>query len=513
MAVFGLAGLAAFAGTCTISHISLVSTDGTHKTFAGQLDNTSGVNILQHNFLVAFIDGSNNLVETTSPSGCLRSIQNGKSDFFSAVSTNAASGISVGLARIAFDSTFKVGTTSSQNVSITDVTANRATTTLTVAGKVTNNASDTLFSPNACIVVRTSAGNVLITGKASMSDISASANRTFSTTITVPNDSTASTVDIWVDGLDSGNNPTTPQQHTDKPITTGSNKLAWTVEPEDKTGGIPFTNQPKITLEDSSGTTLTSATDNVTLSVNSGPSGGVLTCTANPKAAVAGIAQFAGCSLDKAGTYVVRATATGYTSADTTIVITVGVAAKTGFTQNPSASTAVNAAFAQQPIAAIQDAGGNTITTSTAAITLDIATGTGGAVLSGCTNVPGTVAGLAVFATCKINFAGTYTLKAISTGLVTGTGQSFAVTPLAQTITFAAIAGHPAGDFPLLLPTPTASSALTVTLTSTTISVCTVAVFTVTRVSAGTCSLTASQAGDATYSAATPVVQSFTITS
>ena len=128
MAVFGLAGLATFAGTCVITRISLVSTDGTHKTFAGQLDNTSGVNILQHNFIIAFLDSANNVVETKTVPGCLRSVQNGNSDYFSAVSTAAASGISTGLARIAFDGTFKTGTTSSQNVSITNVGANRTTT-------------------------------------------------------------------------------------------------------------------------------------------------------------------------------------------------------------------------------------------------------------------------------------------------------------------------------------------------------------------------------------------------
>ena len=42
----------------------------------------------------------------------------------------------------------------------------------------------------------------------------------------------------------------------------------------------------------------------------------MLTCTANPKAAVAGIATFAGCKIDKAGTgYTLTATATGLTSA------------------------------------------------------------------------------------------------------------------------------------------------------------------------------------------------------
>ena len=56
---------------------------------------------------------------------------------------------------------------------------------------------------------------------------------------------------------------------------------------------------------------------------------------------------------------------------------------------------------------------------------------------------------------------------------------------------------------------PTASSSLTVTLTSTTTGICTVAGFVITAVGAGTCSITASQAGNANYEAATQVVQTF----
>jgi hypothetical protein len=57
----------------------------------------------------------------------------------------------------------------------------------------------------------------------------------------------------------------------------------------------------------------------------------------------------------------------------------------------------------------------------------------------------------------------------------------------------------------------TASSGLTVTFASTTLSVCTVNVATVTILTPGSCSITASQAGNGTYAAATPVTQAFTV--
>ncbi len=202
-AVFGIAALAAFAGTCTITRISLVNTDGTHKTFAGQLDNTSGVNILQHNFVVAFLDSGNNVVQTTTVAGCTRSIQDGKSGFFSATSSLPAAQTVVGLARIAFDSTFKVGPVAAGDVSISNIVVTRTGASLVVTGKIKNNAASTLVSPAACIVVRDVSGNVLITGKdGSLSDLAQNASATFSATITVPNDTTARSVDIWADGLD-----------------------------------------------------------------------------------------------------------------------------------------------------------------------------------------------------------------------------------------------------------------------------------------------------------------------
>ncbi len=85
------------------------------------------------------------------------------------------------------------------------------------------------------------------------------------------------------------------------------------------------------------------------------------------------------------------------------------------------------------------------------------------------------------------------------------------VAPLtAQTITYAQPANQMLSTGTLTVA-PTTSSGLTVSLASTTTSVCTVSGFVITFVTTGTCSTTASQAGDSTYSAATDVTRSFTI--
>jgi hypothetical protein len=225
-AVFGLAGLAAFAGTCTITNLSLVNTDGAHKTFGGQLNNNSGVNILQHNYLVAFIDGNNNLVETTTVEGCLRSVQDGKADFFSATSTQPASNTMVGLARMVFDSSFKVGTVAAGDVTITVTSVTRTGTSLAVSGTIRNNATNTLVEPDVCVVVRDASDNVLIVRKETgISDIAHNATQSFSVTITVPDDTTtAHTADVWVDGLDGSSSgaPIAPESDLNNSVVVGT---------------------------------------------------------------------------------------------------------------------------------------------------------------------------------------------------------------------------------------------------------------------------------------------------
>ena len=87
--------------------------------------------------------------------------------------------------------------------------------------------------------------------------------------------------------------------------------------------------------------------------------------------------------------------------------------------------------------------------------------------------------------------------------------QHFTVTPAtSQTIAFGALVNQVFGAAPFTV-SATASSGLAVSFTSTTLPVCTVSGATVTLVSAGTCTIQASQAGNSTYAPAAPVTQSF----
>ena len=119
----------------------------------------------------------------------------------------------------------------------------------------------------------------------------------------------------------------------------------------------------------------------------------------------------------------------------------------------------------------------------------------------------------------KLSATGTYTVLVgdcgdTNTGNYNLSSQCFGVcavsTLLPQTITFGAPSNQVMGTVPFAL-SATASSGLPVTFTSNTTSVCTVSGVTVTLVAVGTCSITASQPGNSTYAAATPVTQTFAV--
>ena len=84
------------------------------------------------------------------------------------------------------------------------------------------------------------------------------------------------------------------------------------------------------------------------------------------------------------------------------------------------------------------------------------------------------------------------------------------VTKVAQTINFAALSGKTYGDANFTV-SATSTSGLAVGFSSATTSICTVSGSTVSILRAGTCTINADQAGDATFAAAPQVQRSFTV--
>src|SRR5205807_3801510 len=107
--------------------------------------------------------------------------------------------------------------------------------------------------------------------------------------------------------------------------------------------------------------------------------------------------------------YTLSATSTGLTAGTSaTFNIAAGLAAQVAFTTDPVGGNKSGANLSTQPVVTVQDAFGNTVT-STASITLAIGTnpgGGGGGTLTCTTNPLSATAGVATFAGCKIDKGG-----------------------------------------------------------------------------------------------------------
>ncbi|MEW6052551.1 MAG: S8 family serine peptidase [Nitrospirota bacterium] len=162
-----------------------------------------------------------------------------------------------------------------------------------------------------------------------------------------------------------------------------------------------------------------------------------------------------------------------------------------------------------------QDAS-NTPTNPTSNMTVNLSSSSGGGTFysdASCTSSITSVTILSTGNTASFYYkdlnAGAPTITASATGL-TSANQTETINKADQTITFGTLADRTYGDAPFAV-SATASSSLTVAFSSLTAAKCTVSGTTVTIVEPGTCTIRASQAGNANYNAASDVDRSFAI--
>ena len=209
-------------------------------------------------------------------------------------------------------------------------------------------------------------------------------------------------------------------------ITVGAaSKLAFTVQPSNAQAAASIAPPVQVTVQDSSGNTITASLASITLAIGTNPSVGALTGTVTAPAS-AGVATFNNLSINKTGAgYTLTAASAGLAGATSTAFnITPGAAAKLVFSVQPTNALAgVSIAPAVQVV--VQDASSNTVTTSTASVSLTITTNPGAGTLSG-TSTLGATAGVAGFGNLSINRPGTgYRLTAASGVLAAATSTTF----------------------------------------------------------------------------------------
>ncbi|MBI3790327.1 MAG: Ig-like domain-containing protein, partial [Gemmatimonadetes bacterium] len=202
--------------------------------------------------------------------------------------------------------------------------------------------------------------------------------------------------------------------------------LVFTTSPSTSAGsGAAFATQPVVRVVDAAGNTLT------------GLSTGTITATAPGLTAAGGsanitngIATFSTLAFTgTAGSYTVTFS-DGTRSLTSSLTLGAGAATQLAIQTQPSATAASGAAFATQPVVRILDAQGN-LTSSTAAVTVAIATG-GGAL--GGTATVNAVAGVATFSGLSITgTVGARTLSFTGTSLASATSSSITLSAGAAT--------------------------------------------------------------------------------
>jgi len=205
-------------------------------------------------------------------------------------------------------------------------------------------------------------------------------------------------------------------------------KLAFGVQPSHSSPNATITPAVTVEIQDPSGNKITSATNTVTLSIGTNPSGGTLTGTLS-MAAVAGVATFNDLKIDAAGTgYTLSAVSSGLTPAASSAfnIIAAGLPAKLGFRVQPT-DTPAGAAITPAVTIEIQDAAGNLVASATDTVTIAIQANPGSGALIG-TLARAAVGGVATFNDLTISNIGIgYTLSAISGALTGATSNPFTV--------------------------------------------------------------------------------------
>jgi uncharacterized repeat protein (TIGR03803 family) len=213
-----------------------------------------------------------------------------------------------------------------------------------------------------------------------------------------------------------------PAQQQESEAATAT-RLIFSVQPSNATAGSAIS--PAVTVEvldQNSNLLTTDNTDQVTLSIASGPgsfsAGSTATLTVS-----GGIATFSNLVLDTAGTYTLSESATsGLTgSISSSFTISPGSMGHLSFSVQPS-KTAAGSAVAPAVQVEVLDQENNLITTdSSDQVTLAVASGPGGITSGGTATVSG---GIATFSNLILDTAGSYTLAETGTGGLSGANSS-----------------------------------------------------------------------------------------
>lgn len=200
-----------------------------------------------------------------------------------------------------------------------------------------------------------------------------------------------------------------------------ASRLAFRTQPANVQAGslIPSF---QVTLQDSAGSVVATATGAVRVTVGAGPNGATLRGRTDV-AAVNGVATFDSVRVDRLGRYALTAQASGLQSATSGIFEVLAPPARLVF-RLPMPSGQVGQLLPPIQVL-VQDSAGNTASLATNSVRLEISPNA--SALSGAT-LRAAVAGVATFDSLRVSQVGRYTVTASSQGLASATGGPVEVT-------------------------------------------------------------------------------------
>jgi len=204
---------------------------------------------------------------------------------------------------------------------------------------------------------------------------------------------------------------------------TAASKLAYTQTPTTGTAGAALAPTVKVSVENPSGSVITTDNSQVTLTIAGGVfAGGATTTTVQ---AVNGIATFSNLIIDGVGAYILIASDGSYAGASSALItVNPGAAKQVAFTELPASGVA-GVELNPPVIASVEDQFGNVITTDSSTVNLLL---NGGTFAGGGNTVTSTADdGVAIFNDVVAPLAGTYTLLASDGHLTSVVSDSFVV--------------------------------------------------------------------------------------
>ena len=215
--VLALASLAAFAGTCVVRNVGQTEING-DLVYGAEMHNETGVNILQHRFLVGFIDEDGEVLATKNAVQCTRTLPANGSNFYSANSNLDPDDVDVVLSRMVVDSGLKIGTALDSDLKLSNVKAIRDGKDLRVTGTVLNDGNDDYEDVIICAVVFNDDDDVVVVQLATKFDLKSDASKDFSIVIPVTSkDDDSDHVSVYADAenADEDNDLVEPVSKTD----------------------------------------------------------------------------------------------------------------------------------------------------------------------------------------------------------------------------------------------------------------------------------------------------------